>query len=1091
MATYSASASIPAVDKDVPLSLFGGANTELSPTDLPEGGSPDSEDVEFYPGSVQTRRGLHSVLDTPLPASPVYIKTYNQPNNVPITLMLDIQGNLWQELPLTSPGTYTLLRACIPGVYGQSVTAFGREYIALSDTQRGADIPLQFDGTHLDRVTQDGPGAPPAASDELQTTLNIVSVAPSTGSINIVSAIENGTLITVTTALAHGMFVNDQVLVQTGNATIDNNSEPITVQEVPSPTSFSYEVGLPDLPAYSSGTIQPLTCLVTVSAPHGLLTGDSFLIFGTNSPYDNNYNNVINGNATALTQIEEVGTTTVATVVTATPHGLQPGALITVDTGNASYDQSGTLFPVLTVDSPTVLTYDTGVSGLPTLTSGGAFTVTQRINVNSPPSWNVRTVQSPTEVSFSGVAVAGTITMGTFKGGGLSSEGAHQCVVMFQTRQGAITAPSPPVTFTSGGNRKFTISNIPIGPPNVVARILAFTGSGGDNFFYIPTTPMGTDVTGDRVPIGTSTVINDNTTSSIVMDIADDTLFAALGIDIPGNNLFAQVVLGPCLGFASYSQRLIAWGEYNKIQNFLNMGFAGGYLSTTQPLGWTVLNPGGILVDSDVGMAWKISGSSGGPSGSIYQGAYQDWTGAQIVLPNTQYTFRFRAFGSNTLDPGVVRAHIFSASTGFSTLAAYNLFDVGTTPEFYQVNFDALLPAVIPPDLKIAIETVAQTTGHFTQIDEMEIVPTVSPYRNNVCRGSYVINPEGFDGVTGNFGPSDDPSPMQCLTTIRNNLILHTAETTSSTSDNGQEPSGWVINSISKAVGALSFRSCDPNKTGTGDAGEEWEVVASQQGLYLFAGEVFYKISEEYQSEWNQIDWNSRGQLWVKNDTGKRLIMVGIPFVVGTLQHQILVMSYLNLDTGTQIGNAPAIRIGFTGRMIATDVSRKWTTWNVPAQCGQVLYRPSPVMYVGAGNGIVGGQIFWFDPAKKTDDVYGQIFSYWVSYFFVNHDQEVQLGVGSHMKLFAYLSAFVQGIGQIMFIPFANNLNNPWPATPLYPLSASAVQDLEWPLNVTTERCAFKIAPVPLPGQTDAFFNLQKLVVTLRMNALFPVRGAL
>src|SRR6185369_15728034 len=108
MGTYVAAASIPATDKDVPLELFGGMNTELTPSDLPEGGSPASQDVEFLPGSVHTRRGLHSVLATPTGSnSIVYLKTYIQPNGVPVNLFLDSAGNLWAQHPQTNL-TYTL-----------------------------------------------------------------------------------------------------------------------------------------------------------------------------------------------------------------------------------------------------------------------------------------------------------------------------------------------------------------------------------------------------------------------------------------------------------------------------------------------------------------------------------------------------------------------------------------------------------------------------------------------------------------------------------------------------------------------------------------------------------------------------------------------------------------------------------------------------------------------------------------------------------------------------------------------------------------------------------------------------------------------
>ena len=51
--------------------------------------------------------------------------------------------------------------------------------------------------------------------------------------------------------------------------------------------------------------------------------------------------------------------------------------------------------------------------------------------------------------------------------------------VFFQDRQGGITAMSPAVPFIANGGQYLSVTNIPIGPPNVVARILAFTGVDG------------------------------------------------------------------------------------------------------------------------------------------------------------------------------------------------------------------------------------------------------------------------------------------------------------------------------------------------------------------------------------------------------------------------------------------------------------------------------------------------------------------------------------------------------------------------------------------------------------------------------------
>src|ERR1700722_9957286 len=111
---------------------------------------------------------------------------------------------------------------------------------------------------------------------------------------------------------------------------------------------------------------------------------------------------------------------------------------------------------------------------------------------------------------------------------GSISPGAHQCSVIFLTRQGYYTAPSPPVTWTAGGSFKVNVTNIPTGPSNVIARLLAFTASGGANFYNVPATMT----------------INDNTTTSFVVDFTDTILLSGTSFDY----LFGEIELPNQLG---------------------------------------------------------------------------------------------------------------------------------------------------------------------------------------------------------------------------------------------------------------------------------------------------------------------------------------------------------------------------------------------------------------------------------------------------------------------------------------------------------------------------------------------------------------
>jgi len=129
-----------------------------------------------------------------------------------------------------------------------------------------------------------------------------------------------------------------------------------------------------------------------------------------------------------------------------------------------------------------------------------------------------------------GPAVVDSTTAGNI------SPGVHQCVVVFVTRQGYWTAPSPAVSWTAAGSRQASVTNIPTGPSNVVQRLLAFTASGGASFYHVSATM----------------VINDNTTTSLTVDFTDTILLSGTSM----NYLFGQVELPEQLGVVAYAQRL-------------------------------------------------------------------------------------------------------------------------------------------------------------------------------------------------------------------------------------------------------------------------------------------------------------------------------------------------------------------------------------------------------------------------------------------------------------------------------------------------------------------------------------------------------
>ena len=317
---------------EVPLSTFAGLVTEMSPTDLPEGVSPDNQDVVYVPGSVSSRPALQRVFATPFPtADPAglvptlaYAKSYVANDGTSRNLSLDSNGSLWVENISLAPGAYTLLLNLEAGRYAKSVTAFGREYIAVSDGLHGQDVPLQYDGTYIDRVTQDGPGASPTVTNTVLAALNITSL---TRAANVVTAV---------TASAHHLQVGYQA-------------------QIAGPAAHAIGGGITSI-VIKNETL-PGIATVTTSTEHGLTPGVFVGITGVGSA-------ITGGGISAVSCVNQI-----ATFTTATAHGLQPGAFVQI-LGTAAFDGGAT---VLQVISPTV--FSIAATGATNTTAGAAGTL--------------------------------------------------------------------------------------------------------------------------------------------------------------------------------------------------------------------------------------------------------------------------------------------------------------------------------------------------------------------------------------------------------------------------------------------------------------------------------------------------------------------------------------------------------------------------------------------------------------------------------------------------------------------------------------------------------------------------------------------
>lgn len=1008
----------------VPHGVFGGLVTDIAPPLTVEGLSPDCQDIVFLPQEVRQREGLARLFAAAFNNNPVYQKTYVQPNEDPLNLFITVANGanlIYQENVNSSAGVRTQIGS-IPStgiITAQSATAFGREYIAASDGRHGVHVPLQYDGTHLDRVSQDGPGSAVTAADYAPAYVIDVPGTP-------------GLQMAVT---AHPI----------GNIT--------QVGVVASFTAaFLFTADIPQI-------------------------GEQIQVAGSSvAAYDGVWtvSNVVAAGGLNWTISYVMGVS-----------GLAAGLGATMDT---------TVVIVKTTTATTFAVDGTAIiAGASVAAYDGAWLVR---NITTPTNFRVLTTQFT-------LANGGNGTVGI---GGSISSGLHRVVVMNLTRQGYITKPSPAASWTATGSQQVLVDNIPIGPANVVARILAFTGAGGANYFYIPVNFI---LPGTTTPVQ-STVILDNTTTSASFSFADNTLFAATSIDVSGRNYFAQVVLGEVLGFFPYASRLMAWGERNKVQRFLNMGFDGGYVGAlTAPSGWTVNTVGGTL---GAGGAWTdgfrwVMTLIGGGEGSLSQTAYQNELGLAIIDPLTSYTARIWAQKNNAFATGNLLVKLEAASTGFVSTATIPLSSISTNGGFVQANLSLATPAVIPSDLLLTIDTSAIASGPVTlSIDEAQLLFTENPYRDALFRVSYFNAPEQFDGVTGVLGSTSDFTPIRNCFQLRNTMYFNTELGKSSTTDNGTgEPSTWIVPGVTRSVGSISVHGSDPGRIGDGDSAEQWQFTIAPEGVYVFSGGDDMKVSQEIARPtangfpgWESINTAAWASAWINNDTENRRCYIGVPTGTATAPNVVFVLDYRNLDSAYAIANSPPYR-NFGGQVIAQEIARRWTRWSLSLNCCEELARPGGdyTICFGSGNGVTPGSTFTsgnayqLDEAKLTDDDFGQITPYRFTHFFPSPQTRLQARLGAHRVMASYFTMLISGVGLTQVTPVVNTLANAFPDLAQYPLNPDQNFDYEWDIDVTGERIAFKVGSVPAVGQTDNAFSLQDLTVTLKKDPWSPIRGTM
>ena len=629
------------------------------------------------------------------------------------------------------------------------------------------------------------------------------------------------------------------------------------------------------------------------------------------------------------------------------------------------------------------------------------------------------------------------------------STGIHQCAVIFVTRQGYWTAPSPPVSWAAAGSHQASLTNIPTGPSNVVQRLIAFTASGGASFFHVPATM----------------VINDNTSTSLSVDFTDTILLSGTSMDY----LFGQIELPEQLGVASYAQRLFWWGERANMDNWRNLTFDGGWdaSGSGRPLGWQLdpsFGAGGSREPSDVvwGDAFRITADAvTAARGMIAQSAITDTAGNPVLANNTDYSVRARIKRSSGLSAGTLRINAYSPTAGqLGTGLAVSFTQAATT---YQEFIADLLPpqASLPSDLTLRVyaDGVPAPSGQSFLVDNIEIFLTNTAQNSSLVRASGTETPEAYDGVTGIMSVAENNGQgIRASFVLRNNLYFVKERSLYVTATDGvNEPALWSVEEASNQVGT-------PSAHGVG-IGEEWVVIAGRSGLYLFDGGTPAKLSQEIQPTWDAINWEAGQHLWVQVDTQHKRILIGVPMGSATQPNQILMLDY------TEGFGDPLAAV-----FVSPERSRKWSPWNIAANSCGLIERSTGVAEIFFGTNNSSGKIYALTPGTYADDG-AAINSYYTTAFLA------ATGLNGR-NLFGYLTAYVQGAGSLTL-------------TALYPGNAASLslgswslvspapKDMEQFTNVLAERIAYQFGT----NVAGSWFSLTKLAPWAKPDPFAIVRG--
>ena len=631
------------------------------------------------------------------------------------------------------------------------------------------------------------------------------------------------------------------------------------------------------------------------------------------------------------------------------------------------------------------------------------------------------------------------------------------CVGVAETSKGYLTPPSRAYgKFYLDPNKKWTVTDLAVYPgdnTDIVRRRLYVTLGVTDPAAMVPYEFYTNPVLWQADPAGGPETFTVNTITAAML-----TGYAA---NDPTGYLIAEGIrpLPQCVGLATYSGRLIAWGVAHATPKISAVYDAQGlgpsamtslaFDSGSDPqLYWAVPSkdrpcewaPGGgtdvftFLDSSDDGGVCGRAIKLTVPTGTVAPYATQPLKEyvAQEPSPSGEYRLRIRAKRSGNLTDTSLNVCVTNMG-GTSPSTPITIPHTQLSADFQWFDGILFTSSRNPDDtyLKIYLtEGAGKTNGSYVVVDELQIYPMEYPYEFSTLMVSEFNDPESFLYGTGEISVNEnDGQKITNCYELRGILRVAKQHSLYSVLDTGDTPDNWAVERASDTIGALG-----PWAVGQG---EGWAIIADDSGIYVDEGGAPKKISQEIQPDWDQLNLNAAHLTTVAVDTRAKRIYVLYPKGSAAYADSMLMCDYVE---------------GFEDPISSGGHGRKWASWSTTSirinDMGYILEGDGQGQMMFAG-GIADtkGAIFQLDAtgtilADKYTATGAPTYDAINSYY-----ETATVGQDQGRSLFGYITMRIRGEGTL--VTYLVKPNGEYIAQPARVLSLNPTHDIEIPLHQT------------------------------------------